>query len=144
MKIAIYIIGGLIAVVIFLFFILGKKSQKGTAIGLVDGTLAACSGKPNCVSSEASTADKFSVSPITGVSLSVLKTKITELGGVVKTDTDTYFATEFTSGVFKFIDDLEVRQDGDKIQIRSASRVGYSDRGVNKKRVEALRVLLEK
>jgi uncharacterized protein (DUF1499 family) len=43
----------------------------------------------------------------------------------------------------KFVDDLEIRIDSTQkvIHIRSASRVGYSDMGVNRKRTELLKKL---
>jgi len=43
------------------------------------------------------------------------------------------------SNIFKFVDDVEIRRDGNVCQIRSGSRVGYSDFGVNRKRVETIR-----
>ena len=142
MKTAAYILIGLVLFVMIAFFLLGKKSQKGTAPGLVDGKLTACSGKPNCVSSETGTVDKFNVAPLSGNDLSGVKVAIETLGGKVTGSQDGYLSAEFTSGIFKFVDDVEVRQDGDKVQIRSCSRVGYSDRGVNRARVEAIRVAL--
>ena len=55
-----------------------------------------------------------------------------------KTD---YLAATFTSSLFRFVDDLELRIDtGQKtIHLRSASRVGHGDGGVNRKRVEQLK-----
>ena len=46
---------------------------------------------------------------------------------------------EFTSLIFRFIDDVDLQLDGRVVQIRSASRAGYSDLGVNRRRVEAIR-----
>ena len=45
--------------------------------------------------------------------------------------------------LLKNIDDLEIRFDADRkmIHMRSASRIGYSDRGINKKRIERLKDL---
>ena len=45
------------------------------------------------------------------------------------------------SGLFRFIDDIELRFDDatQRIEVRSGSRVGYSDMGVNRKRIDALR-----
>ena len=45
--------------------------------------------------------------------------------------------------LLKNIDDLEIRFDADRIKIhmRLASRVGYSDRGINKKRIERVKIL---
>jgi uncharacterized protein (DUF1499 family) len=54
-----------------------------------------------------------------------------------------YIAATFTSKVFKFVDDFEIRIDAEEHQlhIRSASRIGYSDLGVNRRRVEQFREL---
>jgi len=52
---------------------------------------------------------------------------------------------EFRSNVFRFVDDVEFLFDREKklIHVRSASRVGYSDLGVNRKRVEKIRSLFQ-
>ena len=142
MKIAAYILIGLALFVMIAFFLLGKKSGKGSAIGLVDGKLAACSGKPNCVNSEDDTPDKFKTAPLTVNSLDDVKAAIESLGGKITGSQDGYLSAEFSSGIFKFVDDVEARLGGDRVHIRSASRVGYSDRGVNKARVEAIRAAL--
>jgi len=142
MKIAAYIIIGLVLFVMIAFFLLGKKSGKGTAIGLIDGKLAPCSGKPNCVNSEDGTPDKFKISPLTVNSLDDVKAAIESLGGEITSSQDGYLSAEFTSGIFKFVDDVEARLGEDRVQIRSASRVGYSDRGVNRERVEGIRAAL--
>ena len=143
MKIAAYIVIGLVVVVMIAFFLLGKKSQKGSAIGLVDGKLATCSGKPNCVNSEDGTPAKFKISPLNTNSLDAVKTAIESIGGKITGSDDGYLSAEFTSGIYKFVDDVEARLDGDYVQIRSASRVGYSDRGVNRARVEDIRTALK-
>jgi len=58
---------------------------------------------------------------------------------------ETYLHAEFTSAVFRFVDDVEfLLDDAEKVvHVRSASRVGHSDLGVNRKRVEALREAFE-
>ena len=65
------------------------------------------------------------------------------MGGNVQVESCDYLAATFTSAIFKFVDDLEIRIDSTQevIHIRSASRVGYSDMGVNKKRTELLKKL---
>ena len=121
------------------FFLLGLKSQKGKAKGLVDGHLSAPGSAPNCVSSEIDVQPEKKVAPLNG-SLAQIKAAIIETGGVITSETDSYLSATYMSKVFKFIDDVEVRHEKDDIwHIRSASRVGYSDRGVNRKRVEAIR-----
>lgn len=142
MKIALYIFVGLVLFVLVSFFILGKKSQSGQAPGLVDGKLAPCSSKPNCASSEAGTPDEKLVQSFTAGQWDALRSEIVKSGGAITTENDTYFAAEFSSSVFKFVDDFEARLDGDVVHVRSASRVGYSDRGINKARIKALRAAL--
>ena len=63
------------------------------------------------------------------------------MGGQIEKDDGDYLHAVFISTVFRFRDDLELRQDAahSRIQVRSASRIGYSDLGVNRKRVEKLR-----
>jgi len=60
---------------------------------------------------------------------------------VIVSETDTYLHIEFTSAIFRFVDDVEFFADDTEkqIQVRSASRVGYSDFGVNRSRVEKIR-----
>jgi uncharacterized protein (DUF1499 family) len=56
---------------------------------------------------------------------------------------DHYIHAEFTSAFFRFVDDVEFYFDSEAkiIHMRSASRIGYSDFGVNRKRLEKLRSL---
>jgi len=58
---------------------------------------------------------------------------------------DTYWHIEFRSRVFRFVDDVEFLFDAQTrlIHVRSASRVGRSDLGVNRKRVEKIRSLFQ-
>jgi len=133
--------------VIIALFILGYMSHSGKAYGLVEGRLKQCPDTPNCVSSEfVSDAEQY-IEPLVysaGHAAQVLprlKTIIREMGGSVQVEKTDYLAATFTSSVFRFVDDLELRIDtGQKIvHLRSASRVGYGDGGVNRKRVELLK-----
>jgi len=65
------------------------------------------------------------------------------MGGSIQAENDNYLAATFTPSIFRFVDDLEIRFDADRkmIHMRSASRVGYSDRGINKKRIERVKIL---
>jgi len=74
-------------------------------------------------------------------SLPILKNIITNMGGTIQQESDNYLAATFTSSIFGFVDDVEIRIDRAKnaIHIRSGSRVGYGDAGVNKKRTELLK-----
>lgn len=118
---------------------LGQKSQGGAAAGLVDGHLSPCPSSPNCVSSEAATPDDKKVEPLPVDVWARLVGVVADMGGTITQQGDRYVAAEFSSSTFKFVDDLEFRLTDDAVQMRSASRVGYSDRGVNSARVALLR-----
>jgi uncharacterized protein (DUF1499 family) len=59
----------------------------------------------------------------------------------IVTDTGAYLRAECRSALFRFVDDLELllRPEEGTIAVRSASRIGYSDFGVNRTRIETLR-----
>lgn len=138
MKFVFIVIGLILA----LFFLLGLKSQKGKAKGLIAGHLAPPSSAPNCVSSEVDVQPEKKVAPLNG-SLNQIKAAITATGGTITSETESYLSATYMSKIFKFVDDVEIRHEKEDIwHIRSASRVGYSDRGVNRKRVEAIRAAL--
>ena len=60
-----------------------------------------------------------------------------DMGGVVESVQGNYMAATFRSPIFRFVDDFELRIDpaSNLLHVRSASRVGTSDMGVNRKRV---------
>ena len=55
-----------------------------------------------------------------------------------------YLYAEFATPLMGFVDDVEFYCDGKVIQVRSASRLGYSDLGVNRKRIEEIRAAFQK
>jgi uncharacterized protein (DUF1499 family) len=65
-------------------------------------------------------------------------------GSAIISDSGNYINVEFTSALMGFVDDVEFYCDdaAGVIQVRSASRLGESDLGVNAKRVEAMRSAL--
>ncbi len=132
------ILGGFIVV----FIGLGLLSQKGEAPGLIDGKLKEPGSKPNVVCSEEGVQSERYVAPL-NASLDEVATVIEELGGTITSRSKTYLSATFMSRLFKFVDDVELRQDGSICHIRSASRVGHSDMSANKKRVEHIRRILQ-
>lgn len=105
-----------------------------------------CGNKPNCVSSvdtrKSHQVDAFELSEPLELAWRKIKELIaSQTGSTVKNESKNYLKAEFKSRFFGFIDDLElhVSDDQSRIEVRSASRVGYSDMGVNRKRVEAIR-----
>lgn len=154
MKTTIIIVSLLIITIIIIFFILGVMSKSGEAPGLVEGSLSKCADKPNCINSEKKNDIAHYIEPINLPkdidialkSLHILKDTIRDMGGNIQAEDEDYFASTFSSGIFGFVDDLEIRIDqiNNLIHIRSASRVGHSDMGVNKKRIELLKQLYKK
>jgi len=132
------------------FYTLGQESQTYMAPGLKDGQLTLCSEKPNCVNSEYPDDQEHYIAPIVIGSddwsnLQItLRQAVRQDGGKVKNTTALYMATEYQSQWFGFVDDLELRFEPEQklLHIRSASRVGYSDLGKNRERVERLRTVI--
>lgn len=141
-----------IVAVIILFFVLGMMSKSGKAPGMAEGRLAKCPSTPNCVCSEYKGDRLHFIDPVSIPrnaafdSLPILENVIRGMGGDIQAETDRYIAATFTSAMFGFVDDFEIRIDPAQrvIHIRSASRVGRGDLGVNKKRAELLKKLFIK
>ena len=137
------------AACLLLLVVLAALSRSGKPPGLVAGKLSMCPDKPNCVSSEQYNDVEHYLEPVTlqlatnPDPLTVIKAVIVDMGGVIQAQHGEYIAAIFSSPVFGFVDDFEIRVDpGERLfHIRSASRVGYGDAGVNRKRVERFRQL---
>ena len=139
----------LITVSIFGFFI-GHSGCYGKSLEDLDHNyrlLKPCRKKPNCVSSQ-SLNPKHQIQPIHF--FGSIKNAKKDLKKVIDsaananfiTITNKYWHIEFTSNWLGFIDDVEILfyESESRIDIRSASRVGYWDLGVNRKRVEKIRI----
>ena len=112
-------------------------------------SLAPCPNRPNCVSSRADDAahrvEPFSLRVPMERAWPQLRDAVAALPRVrIVESADGYLRAEATSLLFRFVDDLEVLHvpGSARIDVRSASRVGYSDVGVNRARVESLRSAL--
>lgn len=143
-----YILGAIIILIIIAFFVLGIISKKGQALGLKNGQLQACASTENCVISETINGDINTIEPLAfsgdkTLFLNKAKTAVESLNGRIVTTEGDYIAATFTSGIFGFVDDVELRvTDDNQLHFRSASRVGRSDLGANKKRVDALKAVI--
>lgn len=134
---------------LFVFYLAlqGHYSRKGSAAGLDAGRLKPCPDRPNCVCSEYPRDQDALVAPLElagrpGADELLRLTRIlVALGGRVETTREDYTAATFTSRLFGFVDDVELRHDPGEnlIHIRSASRVGYSDLDANRERVDKIR-----
>jgi uncharacterized protein (DUF1499 family) len=90
---------------------------------------------------------RYHVSPLSYNSLEAAKNKLTDILNSIKrvrivADQGNYIRAEFTSLVFRFIDDVEFYFDEKEklIHLKSASRIGYSDLGANRRRIENIRI----
>ncbi len=154
-KIVIVVVGIVVVAAIGLgarMYWLGKKSSSvvNNKLGVVEGHLQACGEKPNCVSSSADPASDFYIEPIQDQNIEgtwddlnmllqdMLKDK--SRFKILKQETN-YIHIMAISKIFGFIDDVEFHLVPEKglIEIRSQSRVGYSDMGANRKRLEKIR-----
>ena len=114
-------------------------------LGVTQGKLAPCPSSPNCVCSDATDAE-HNIAPIACKSpetaIATLKSIIQALErtAIIQVSAD-YLYAEFTSALMGYVDDVEfyISAGTNVVQVRSASRLGKSDLGVNRKRIEAIR-----
>lgn len=134
----------LIALVIIVFKIRAEGSQD-----MKIARFAPVPNTPNCVSSEAVGSDPHFIEPLkftreqTEAKAELMKIIDTLPRTHLVSDDQDYLHYEFRTAFFKFVDDVEFRFDTatKTIRVRSASRVGRSDLGVNRKRIEEIRKL---
>jgi uncharacterized protein (DUF1499 family) len=124
----------------------GCSGTRPSNLGLKEGRLAPCPNSPNCVSTQ-STDAKHGIDPIVyTTSREEARDRLEKIvramprTKVVRQEED-YMHLECSSRLLRFVDDVEFWfDDANKvIHCRSASRKGYSDLGVNRKRVEQIR-----
>jgi uncharacterized protein (DUF1499 family) len=122
------------------------SGTRPTNLGVNDGKLRDCPNSPNCVSSQSSDAEhKISALTYTGdaaKALEDLKSVISSLPRTkIITAKDNYIYAEFTSALMGYVDDVEFYLNTDQqiIEVRSASRLGESDMGANRDRIETIR-----
>jgi uncharacterized protein (DUF1499 family) len=114
-----------------------------------DGRLSPCPDMPNCICSQYPQDKDHTTEPIAysgGIKDAFAKIKRV-MGVIGRTElvaeSQNYLRFECTSFLFRFIDDVEFLIDPDHsvIHLRSASRLGYSDLGANRARVEKIKKL---
>lgn len=127
--------------------LLGYHSQKQPPKTQPQEKLAFCASSLNCVCSECPQAGAHYVEAIElpekrpMPDLDKAVEVVTAMGGEITLQTPGYIAATFKSRLFGFVDDFELRLDHEahRLHIRSASRVGISDMGENKRRVQRFR-----
>jgi uncharacterized protein (DUF1499 family) len=135
---------------VVLLAMLSIFSRKPDNLGVVNGRLADCPATANCVCTQCSDPEHhmeplhFTGSP--EEAMERLKTVIAVMPrSKIVTADERYIHAEFSSRVFRFVDDVEFLIDpaSKTIHFRSASRVGRSDLGVNRQRMEEIRQKFE-
>lgn len=119
-------------------------------LGVADGRLAPCPDSPNCVSTRA-TDEQHGIAPLsytgeTAVAQAAVLAIIEARPEMTLIRNEPgYIHAEARSALWRFIDDVEFQFDEEAglIHFRSASRLGYSDAGVNRSRMEEIRLALE-
>ena len=119
-----------------------------------DNYLAPCPGSPNCVCSDEPETSPRYIAPIVSAGadgkvggqddarrlLAGIATYLSQQPGYDVTHlTEDQLRAEGTTRLLRFVDDLEFRVRSGSVVVRSASRVGFSDLGKNRRRLEALR-----
>ncbi len=135
----------LLAIVFTAFlFIQAKASAKQPSPQLSDGTLPACPDKPNCVSSVVVPGDSHYIDAISApqITMQQMQELVEKDGGTIVQVTETVLVATYKSALFGFIDDLLLLRNNENLEVRSSSRVGYSDFDANRKRVERLRAAI--
>lgn len=123
------------------------SGQRPSNLGVKEGQLSPCPGSPNCVVSQGNPDAEHAIAPIAysgdaASALDRLEAIMTAMSGTAIIEkNDTYLYAEFTSRLMGYVDDVEFSVDPAQsvIHVRSASRLGESDLGVNRKRIEAIR-----
>ena len=132
---------------IFLFgCTIAKTSNSADEVSAGENRLLPCPESPNCVSSRGPV-DEHYVQPLryTGNKDAAYQRLVTliesqQRARIVVREAD-YLIAEFRSAILRFVDDVEFLFSADQgvIDVRSASRVGYYDFGVNRRRIEDIR-----
>ena len=126
-------------------------------LGIREGRFVPCPDSPNCISSTITDDDSHYLPPFpysdAGLDsrevalnriVEILETPTRETIRITQTEDD-YIRAEFVTRIWRFVDDVEFffPEDESVIHFRSASRVGYSDLGANRKRIERILSLLK-
>ncbi len=116
------------------------------SLGVRDGRLAPCPSSPNCVftdsADESHRTPAFRLRMPAAEAWPLVQAAVAALPGtVIVSASDDYIHAESTTPLMRYVDDLEVQlqPEQERIAVRSASRVGWSDMGTNRERVWELR-----
>ena len=127
--------------------IAGRNAPEG--LGVINGGLADCPETPNCVCSDCEQAGKMAPLQFSGeasAAKAALKKALAAKGIPIVTEQENYIHAVATTPIMRFHDDLEflLEPEEKRIQFRSASRLGKSDLGKNRARMEEILKMLER
>jgi uncharacterized protein (DUF1499 family) len=137
------LITGIVVYVALLIFVQWKGGVAPEGLGLKDGALADCPDSPNCVCSECEGSHKMAPLKFNGgvdTAKAALKTVLNKNGIRIVEEKENYLHAVATTPLMRFKDDLEFLLDADAklIRFRSASRLGKSDLGKNRARLNEI------
>ena len=122
-----------------------SAAEPNHRLGIADGRLAPCPESPNCVATQTKDAEQqMAALPLSGTpaeAIARLQEIIAQMpGATIVSSAEVYLHAEFRSRLMGYVDDVEFYADASTsmIHFRSASRVGYSDLGVNRARMEEI------
>jgi len=126
--------------------VLSALATKPKNLGANNGRLAPCPNSPNCVSTQnADSQHTIEAIAFDGPPEEAMRKLKAVLAAIPRmaiiTETESYLHAEATSSIFRFRDDVEfvIDRQANVIHFRSASRVGHSDLGANRVRMEEIR-----
>ena len=143
-----FVLAGVFALILLGQLALTLSSWRRPDLGVADGALRPCPASPNCVCSEEHATDpEHEIAPLSidgdpTEEMARLQRQLMSWPGARLIDSSaTYLRYEFVTPLVRYVDDVEFRLDpgAGVIHVRSASRVGHSDLGANRKRIEAIR-----
>lgn len=132
---------------VFFFLFVGCTGTRPNYLGIKTDKLNNCPATPNCITSFADPTDTVHYrSPVTYKkplveAYKILKERLEQSPRTkIIQENSNYIYTEFTSLIMRYVDDVEFYFDEKNklLHFRSASRLGKSDLGVNRKRIESL------
>lgn len=138
----------LVGFIVARFIAIPALSVRPADLGVKNGQLKACPNTPNCVSTQADVSDRthYINSIVMNVPVETAKDLLVRIveemdNAKMIVNEQTYMHVEFRSNFWAFVDDTEFYLDSDanEIHFRSAARLGRSDLGVNRKRMETIR-----
>lgn len=144
------VIAGILVLGVAGTFVMSLTAGRPGNLGVRDGRLAEAPSSPNCVSTQ--TADRSHwIAPINFEGppervIDSIDRIVRNMNGSTVIERETYYLyVEFRSPLFRFVDDVEflIEPESKRIHFRSASRVGHSDLGANRKRMEQFRSIFE-